>query len=115
MPSRTPGLSLARHLRRNTSVTERRLWRLLRDRRFAGLKFRRQVPLGPYVADFACRGCSLIVEADGPLHDAARDAVRDQWLSSQGFLVLRFTNRMIEDQPEAVFDAILAAAKARER
>jgi very-short-patch-repair endonuclease len=55
------------------------------------------------------------VEADGPLHDEARDAVRDRWLSSQGFLVLRFTNRMIEDQPEAVFEAILAAARARER
>ena len=115
MPSRTPGLSFARHLRRNTSVTERRLWRLLRDRRLEGLKFRRQVPLGPYIADFACRGCLLIVEADGPHHDEARDAVRDRWLASQGFLVLRFTNRMIEDRPEAVFEAILAASRARER
>jgi very-short-patch-repair endonuclease len=100
-------------MRRNPSVTERRLWRLLRDRRLAGLKFRRQVPIGPYVADFVCLSARLIVEADGPLHDEAHDAKRDAWLGGQGFRVLRFPNAMIAERPQEVFSAILAAARVR--
>jgi very-short-patch-repair endonuclease len=113
MPSKTPGLGLARHMRRNPSMTERQLWRLLRDRRLGGMKFRRQVPIGPYIADFICLGERLIVEADGPLHDPEHDAERDAWLDSQGFKVLRFANALIADNSQAVFSAILAAARAR--
>ena len=97
-------------MRRNPSVTERRLWRLLRDRRLESLKFRRQVPIGRYVADFVCFGARLIVEADGPLHDEVRDAERDRWLTGEGFRVLRFSNAMIIGQPQDVFSAILEAA-----
>jgi very-short-patch-repair endonuclease len=114
MPSRTPGLGFARHLRRNPSATERRLWRMLRDRRLEGLKFRRQVPIGPYVADFPCLSCKLIVEADGPLHNEAHDAERDTVLRARGFHVLRFSNEMIGGQPQEVLSAILTVAEVRQ-
>ena len=113
MPSRTPDLGFARYMRRNPSVTERRLWRLLRDRRLDGLKFRRQVPIGPYFADFLCLSCKLIVEADGPFHDEEHDAERDAVLRARGFRILRFPNKMIAEAPQEVFAAILAAAVAR--
>jgi very-short-patch-repair endonuclease len=91
------------------SSTERDLWRLLRDRRLDGLKFRRQVPIGPYVADFVCLRHRLIVEADGPFHDPDRDATRDAWLARQGFRVLRFSNHEIDSGEHRVFARILAA------
>jgi very-short-patch-repair endonuclease len=94
-PPRDATTSQARTLRRRATLTERRLWALLRDRRLDGLKFRRQVPVGPYVLDFVCLAHRLIVEADGPFHDPAHDALRDQWLITQGFHVLRFTNNEI--------------------
>jgi very-short-patch-repair endonuclease len=100
-------------MRRNPSVTERRLWKLLRDRKLEGLKFRRQVPIGPYFADFVCLSRRIIVEADGPLHDEEHDAKRDAWLTNEGFLVLRFANTVIEGDPNVVFAAILAAAETR--
>jgi very-short-patch-repair endonuclease len=113
MPSRTPNLALARAFRRAPPATERMLWKLLRDRRLEGLKFRRQVPLGRYIADFVCLSCKLIVEADGPWHDPVYDAERDRWLASQGLLVLRFANSMIESKPHEVFRAIREAAVER--
>ena len=102
---------LARRMRRVPALYERKLWALLRDRRLEGLKFRRQVVIGPYVADFICMRHRLIVEADGPLHDAERDAVRDAWLRSQGFRVLRFPNQQIELQDWEVIGAIADAVK----
>jgi very-short-patch-repair endonuclease len=93
---------------------ERRLWKLLRDRRLAGLKFRRQVVLGRYIADFVCFRHRLIVEADGPHHeDQAEDVSRDDWLRSQGFRVLRVPNQQIENRSEQVVAAVLAAAGAK--
>ena len=96
-------------MRRNPSATERRLWKLLRDRKLDGLKFRRQVPIGPYFGDYVCLSCRIIVEADGPLHDEEQDAKRDAWLEAQKFLVLRFSNSVIEGDPQVVFAAIQAA------
>jgi very-short-patch-repair endonuclease len=75
------------------------------------LKFRRQVPIGRYVVDFLCLRHRLIVEADGPWHDPAHDAERDGWLGAQGFRVLRFSNRDIHDNQEAVLDEILRALR----
>jgi very-short-patch-repair endonuclease len=92
MVDRARQLAFARRLRRDAPSTEQLLWRLLRDRRLDGLKFRRQLPIGRYVADFVCLRHRLIVELDGPHHDEARDAVRDAWLSGQWFRVLRFRN-----------------------
>ena len=99
----------ARALRRTAPATERILWNLLRDRRLEGLKFRRQVPLGPYVLDFVCLRHRLVVEADGPFHDPDRDASRDDWLAAKGFLVLRFPNNEIQVRDWQVIARILEA------
>lgn len=103
-------LAQARHMRRAPVATERLLWSLLRDRKLDGLKFRRQVPLGRYIADFVCFRHRLVVEADGPHHeDRDRDLVRDSWLREQGFRVMRFPNRAVQDDRETVLATILAA------
>jgi very-short-patch-repair endonuclease len=109
MVDRPRQLAFARRLRREPPATERLLWKLLRDRRLDGLKFRRQVPLGRYVADFVCMRHRLIIEADGPHHeDSLTDGERDAWLRGQGFRVLRFTNGAIQGSPDAVLNQILA-------
>ncbi len=103
-------------MRREPVLYERRLWKLLRDRRLAGLKFRRQFAFEdrPCIVDFICFRHRLIVEADGPQHeDRAQDAARDEWLRAQGFRVLRFPNQQIENQGEQVVAAILFAAEAK--
>jgi very-short-patch-repair endonuclease len=82
---------------------------VLRDRKLDGIKFRRQVPIGPYVVDFACLRYRLIVEADGPHHDAERDAARDAWLAAQGFRTLRFTNEEIAAKDWRIVQRILVA------
>jgi len=91
---------MARTLRRNAPATERALWKLLRDRRLHGVKFRRQFPLGSYVVDFISLHHRLIVEADGPFHDSERDLERDAWLTGQGFRVLRFSNSEINGRAD---------------
>jgi len=107
----TPGhLPLAKHLRKNMTDAERRLWAALRAKRFAGWKFRRQEPLGPYIADFVCHDAGLILEVDGGQHaQSGRDAVRDQWFAEQGYRVLRYWNNEVMQQTEAVLEHILAA------
>jgi very-short-patch-repair endonuclease len=86
-------LQRARRLRAEMSDEERILWMLLRDRRFADFKFRRQVPLGDYVADFVCHGAKLVLELDGSQHaepkQSAFDAKRTQYLEAAGFRVAR--------------------------
>lgn len=82
-------------MRGNMTPAERRLWYALRNRRFMGLKVRRQVPIGPYIADFYVPGYRLIIEADGGGHGGPRDAARDQWLALQGFRTLRLWNHDI--------------------
>ena len=99
----------ARTLRRRATLTERTLWMLLRDRRLSGLKFRRQLPVGPYVLDFVCLSRRLVIEADGPFHDTAHDALRDQWLATQDFRVLRFTNGEIQSDAHGVLEKIRSA------
>jgi very-short-patch-repair endonuclease len=86
---------------------ERKLWFALRDRRFGGWKFRREVLIGPYIADFLCYEARLILEADGGQHDAAaRDRTRDKWISANGFRTLRFWNNDILKNLEGVLLAI---------
>ena len=103
----------ARALRANQTEAETRLWGLLRDRRLAGVKFRRQVPIGPYIADFVCLAAKLIVEVDGGQHgeDAAADAARTVWLEGQGFRVLRFWNNDALANSDGVLEEILAAVQ----
>lgn len=106
----------AREMRRAPVLTERVLWRLLRDRRLDGLKFRRQVPLGSYIADFVCFQHRIIVEADGPRHDSeeakAYDAQRDADLMDMGYRVIRFRNDEVMSNALHVFRTILAVVRA---
>jgi very-short-patch-repair endonuclease len=77
--------SRARAMRGAPTDVELRLWLLLRDGRLNGFKFRRQVPVGPYIVDLLCVGAKLIVEADGSQHaESLRDNIRDAYLASQG-------------------------------
>jgi very-short-patch-repair endonuclease len=97
----------ARRMRHEPTFNERKLWRLLRDRRLDGLKFRRQVPIGPYIVDFVCFARRIIVEADGPTHEkSTTDATRDAWLIGQKFQVPRFSNSTITLYPDLVLDEI---------
>jgi very-short-patch-repair endonuclease len=115
MPTRYPEQQLdrARRLRRNMTNAEAALWRALRGSRIDGLKFRRQVPVGPYIADFLCFEHRLIVELDGTPHDSDerknRDSVRDDWLRRQGYNVLRFPNDLVIGGGDIVIDKIQAA------
>jgi very-short-patch-repair endonuclease len=100
----------ARRLRQNSTGAEQRLWWLLRDRRLAGYRFRRQYPVGPFVADFACTRHRLIVEADGSQHlDSEADARRTAFLERAGWRVLRFWNNDIANNTDAVLSVILDA------
>src|SRR2546430_11841996 len=88
----------ARELRANENSAERRIWSLLRDRRLAGLKFRRQHVIGQYVADFVCLSARLVIEIDGETHDAeaqVRDARRAEDIERAGFRVIRFWNQFV--------------------
>jgi very-short-patch-repair endonuclease len=87
------------------------LWFHLRDRRFASLKFRRQRPIGPYFADFACLEAKLVVELDGGQHveAAAHDENRTRFMQAQGYRVLRFWNNEVLTQTKAVLERILLA------
>lgn len=105
----------ARELRRNMTDAERALWRHLRMRQLGGFRFRRQYPVGPYIADFTCVAEKLIVEIDGGQHDAcAADSARDAFLRRQGFRVLRFWNHDVLANPFGICEAI-ASALADER
>ena len=103
----------AREMRRNPTEPEKRLWRNLSNSQLAGLKFRRQEVIGPFIADFMCPGRALIVEVDGDTHDEAKDRLRDDELAEFGFLVLRVTNGDVMANADGVLAAILAAAEGR--
>jgi very-short-patch-repair endonuclease len=94
----------AQKLRRNPTKAELRLWKLLRRQQILGCRFRRQVPIGPYVADFACYSHRVIIEVDGGQHamEADKDLQRTRWLESQKFRVLRFWNNDVLANPEGV-------------
>ena len=104
----------ARSLRGSETEAEFRLWGELRNRLLNGFKFARQVPLGPYVADFVCRQQMLIVEIDGSQHaGSASDTLRDRWLNGQGYSVLRFWNHEVLRERRDVLETILAALEGR--
>jgi very-short-patch-repair endonuclease len=102
----------ARTLRRNSTDVERLMWRLLRDRRFADIKFRRQVPIGPYIADFASIQHRLAVEVDGGQHGGAADERRDVFLAACGWRVVRFWNNDVLQNRSGVLERLLEITKA---
>ena len=103
----------ARRLRRRQTEAERILWRALRARQLNGLKFRRQVPFGPYILDFYCPTARLVIEADGGQHTLARDAHRDAYLIRKGLIVLHFWNSDIHANLGGVLTHIATTAGGR--
>src|SRR5262249_21166673 len=106
--------NFARQLRRSQTDAERVLWFRLRDRRLAGLKFKRQVPIGRFVVDFVCKDARLIIELDGGQHDEnkVRDANRTEILEAMGYLVLRFWNNDVLRNTDGVLEEILRTINA---
>ena len=102
------GIGVARKLRHTSTIREVKLWQYLRNRRFMGLKFRRQFPIGPYVVDFVCLSHQLVIELDGGQHaeQLDYDNKRTEYLEHFGFRVLRFWNTDVFFQ----FDALLEQA-----
>jgi very-short-patch-repair endonuclease len=98
----------SRSLRRNMTNAERSIWRLLREH-FKEWHFRRQVPIGPYFADFASHRARLIIEIDGGQHSAETDTKRTESVRSHGYRVIRFWNDDALGNPEGVFEAVSAA------
>jgi very-short-patch-repair endonuclease len=103
----------ARYLRGHPTEAERRLWTVLR-RRQLGFRFRRQVPIRPFVADFVCLSERLIIEVDGGQHAArtASDQARTRWLEAQGLRVLRFWNSDVLENTTGVVQVIFQALGA---
>jgi very-short-patch-repair endonuclease len=108
---------VARKLRSNPTDAETRLWSRLRHKQIDGHRFRRQVPPGPYVADFVCLDARLVVEVDGGQHAerAAQDTSRTAWLEAQGFRVLRFWNNDVLQNLDGVLQEIHAVLRAGSR
>jgi very-short-patch-repair endonuclease len=104
----------ARQVRRRLTDAERALWHHLRNRALLGCKFRRQLPIGPYVVDFACVEYRLVVELDGGQHAGpCRDAARSRYLHANGYRVLRFWNNDAFQEQEAVLAMIYDALQRR--
>jgi very-short-patch-repair endonuclease len=103
----------AHQLRRNTTDAEKKLWRHLRRLELDGSHFRRQVPIGPYIADFACMAARLLIEIDGSQHAENRKKVHDEartrWLEKEGYRVLRFWNNDITKNIDGVMEAVYVA------
>ena len=107
----------ARELRRRMTPPEARLWVCLRGKRLAGLKFRRQHPIGPYILDFYCAAAKLAVEVDGQSHEhperIARDVRRTAWLREQGVRVIRLAAEDVRLHLDGVVDFIRRKAMER--
>ena len=111
-------LSIARDLRRDSTIAEKRLWAQLRNRKLHGLKFVRQAPVGPYIADFLCREGGLIVEVDGATHSTAAelgsDKRRTEALAAIGYRVIRVQNEEVMRGMDQVLARILKALNQHE-
>jgi len=106
-------LARARQLRHEQTPAEALLWEHLRNRRLKGLKFRRQHPVGRFVADFYCAQRRLIVELDGAVHrmQGEYDALRTEELERDGYRVIRFTDNQVERDLERVLERIAEACE----
>jgi very-short-patch-repair endonuclease len=103
----------ARTLRNQPTVAEKHLWQFLRAEKLLGRKFRRQAAIGTYIVDFVCFTDKLIVELDGPQHldpeAIEHDKRRTTWLAARGFHIIRFRNQELDENIQAVLDAIARA------
>ena len=112
--SQTPGyiFKLCRKLRQEPTVTEKLLWDHLRSKRFKDLKFRRQHPMGRYIADFYCREPRLVIELEGGVHDEKDqkeyDRIRQEIIEARGLRVLRIKNEEVVRNVEEVLQKILS-------
>ena len=110
MKHKSTTLNQAKILRKNMTEQEKILWNILRNNQFYGLKFRRQVPIGDFVADFICEAHNLIIELDGGQHNAPenieKDKQRTEFLESKGYTVLRFWNNEIDSNIDGVCEVI---------
>ena len=99
----------ARKMRREPTDAEAAMWRLLRDRRLALFKFRRQIPFQSFILHFVCFDKRIIIEIDGGQHaSSGRDAAREAVLIAEGFRITRYWNNDVLQQPSAVLEDILA-------
>ncbi len=114
MPEPQTPAALPNQLRAASSMPERILWWRLRNRQFRGLKFRRQHPMGVYVADFYCDELRLVVEVDGSDHShrRARDAGRDRWMTGEGLRVIRVSASAVSADAQAVLNYLGAKIDA---
>ncbi|MER8445571.1 DUF559 domain-containing protein [Mesorhizobium sp. M1066] len=107
-------MARARALRHGDNQAEATLWNELKAKRLGGYKFVRQMPIGPYFADFSCRGEKLVVELDGTQHaESYYDRRRDEFMPGEGFSVLRFWNVDVLRNSRSVCETILAALEGR--
>ena len=110
-------MNRARSLRKKATALERILWRHLRNRNFAGYKFRRQHPFEPYIMDFYCPAAKLAIELDGGGHNYSvgrtHDRARARFLAQHGIIVLRFWNHQVRKELDGVLQAIWFALERR--
>ncbi len=106
-----------KQLRSNSTDAERNLWAHIRNRRLEGWKFRRQLPVGQYIVDFACLELRLIIEIDGGQHaeQIHYDLGRTKFLQTKGYRVVRFWNNEVPGNIEAVLEALTLTLSQRER
>jgi len=112
MPPIRPTSPHARRLRREATDVERKLWSKVRNRQLAGYKFRFQATIGPYVVDFLCAEKRLIVELDGSQHGPEADQRRSAFLEREGYILTRFWNSEVIENPDGVLQAIAAQLAA---
>lgn len=100
----------SRQLRKNMTSQERKLWSIIRERRFFGCRFRRQFPIGSYIVDFVCREKKIIIEIDGGQHNEKQnieyDNKRTEFLKSEGFQVIRFWNNDVDSNMDGVYERL---------
>ena len=106
--------AFAREMRKAPSDAEQKLWQSLRRNQLDGLYFRRQKPIGPFIADFVCESCGLIVEVDGEQHSAneSYDEDRTQFLNKEGWRVIRFSASAVMRDHDAVLETILRECRS---
>ena len=100
----------SRQLRKNMTSQERKLWSIIRERRFFGYRFRRQFPIGSYIVDFVCREKRIIIEIDGGQHNEIQnieyDNKRTEFLKSEGFQVIRFWNYDVDNNMDGIYERL---------